>query len=66
LFLIPTAYLTLLPTSFGILTIWVWEVVNELFEGGDAERPFARPEFFTRQFAADYRKHLRSLAVWQR
>ena len=40
-----------------------WEVVNELYESGDAERPFALPEFFTRQFAMDYGKHLRSLAA---
>jgi hypothetical protein len=39
-----------------------WEVVNELYENGDVERPLALPDFFCRQFATDYRQHLRSLA----
>jgi hypothetical protein len=36
------------------------EVVNGLYDDGAVERPSALPEFFTRQFAADYRQHLQT------
>jgi hypothetical protein len=40
-----------------------WEFLNSSVYGdGEIERPVALPEFLTRQFKHDYRRHLRNLA----
>ena len=40
-----------------------WEFLNESVYGdGEIERPAALPEFLTRQFKHDYRRHLRNLS----
>ncbi len=40
-----------------------WEVVNELYERATRNAPLLYPEFLTRQFATDYRNHVRTLAA---
>lgn len=39
-----------------------WDFLNDSVYGDDEiERPAALPEFLTRQFAVDYRRHLMTL-----